>query len=106
MGWETKNGHQYYVVHRKQFGQMKPVYGGSGEAGRLAEQKVHQERTAAIAKRDKHVEFNRQYKEYEAMVKEYMAADMVKMGYVYTEYRHWVLASKIRGPRGPYNRKN
>ena len=50
MGWETKGGHRYYVIHRKQFGQKKPVYGGKGEAGVLAEQRVLEERAAFEAK--------------------------------------------------------
>ncbi len=106
MGWENKNGHQYYVIHRKAFGEPKPVYGGSGEAGRLAEQAVLAERTSWKAIREEILEIDLQLDQCEAKIKELMDAEFIRRGYVYTKHRRWVLASKIRGPRGSYKCRN
>jgi hypothetical protein len=102
MGWEIKNGHRYYVIHRKAFGEPKPIYGGSGEAGQIAEQAVLAERAAWKAIRDETLEVEQRLNECEAKIKELVDAELVRRGYVYTKHRRWILASKMRGPRGPY----
>ena len=106
MGWETKNGHRYYVIHRKAFGALKPIYGGSGEAGRLAEQTVFEERDAWRAVRDETLDNESQAKECEAIVKHLVEVELLQLGYVYTKHRRWILASKLRGPRGEYKSKD
>lgn len=102
MGWEIKNGHKYYVIHRKAFGEPKPVYGGSGEAGRLAEQAVLAERAAWQAIRDETLLHEAQAKVCEAAIKGLIETELVRFGYVYTKHRRWILSSKMRGPRGSY----
>ena len=70
------------MIHRKAFGEPKPVYGGSGEAGLLAEKAVLEERDAWLAVRKETLKFEHELNQCDATIKGLVVAGFIRQGYV------------------------